>query len=147
MLLAIYGGLDLLVASWIVAVLFSPLIGTWILTTNVKGHHGEGLFTRTFRRLLDVCLPNGSDSMCSLAVAVFGVSIWGSSKLQQQFFPPSDRPELLVNVNLPQSATIESTLVQAQKVEALLQDDENIDRTQPTSVRARFDSTCPWMFC
>ncbi len=116
-----------LVASWIVAVLFSPLIGTWILTTNVKGHHGEGLFTRTFRRLLDVCLT--APILCVLlAVAVFGVSIWGSSKLQQQFFPPSDRPELLVNVNLPQSATIESTLVQAQKVEALLQDDENIDR-------------------
>lgn len=116
-----------LVASWIVAVLFSPLIGTWILTTNVKGHHGEGLFTRTFRRLLDVCLT--APILCVLlAVAVFGVSIWGSSKLQQQFFPPSDRPELLVNVNLPQSATIESTLVEAQKVEALLQDDENIDR-------------------
>ncbi len=74
----------------------------------------KACFTRTFRRLLDVCLT--APILCVLlAVAVFGVSIWGSSKLQQQFFPPSDRPELLVNVNLPQSATIESTLVEAQE--------------------------------
>ena len=116
-----------LIASWIVAVLFSPLIGTWILTTNVKGHHGEGIFTRTIRKVIDVCLA--APALCILlSVATFGVSLWGASMLQQQFFPPSDRPELLVNVNLPQSATIESTLEQSKRVEALLKDDENIDR-------------------
>lgn len=116
-----------LLASWIVAVLFSPLIGTWILTTNVQGHHQEGMFTRTFRKVLDLCLAAPVLTIL-LAVATLGVSMWGASKLQQQFFPPSDRPELLVNVNLPQSATIESTLVQAQRVEALLREDANIER-------------------
>ena len=61
-------------------------------------------------------------------VGLFAASLYGYGFIQQQFFPPSDRPELVVDLNLPQDSSIYATEHEAERFEALLKGDANIDR-------------------
>ena len=98
-----------LVLSWVVAVLFAPLLGATFLPKTMKHHAGEpGRLRRGFHRVL-VLAMRFKYSTIALTVALFAVSLVGLSKVEQQFFPTSDRPELLVDVNLRQNATITAT--------------------------------------
>lgn len=115
-----------LTASWVVAVLFSPLIGTWLLPSKLKGHsHGEGRVMRTYRQVLEKSLARRwftfGVSILALAAAVFG-----ATQLEEQFFPASDRPELLVSLTLPQNASRESTETRARSLEQLLKNDPDV---------------------
>lgn len=98
-----------LVVSWIVAVLFTPLIGVTILPKTMK-KHGEhkGWFARAFSRLLQFCLRWRWMTIIA-TVLLFSGSIVGLSMVQQQFFPSSDRPELIVDWNLPHNSSIAET--------------------------------------
>ncbi|MGF6175112.1 efflux RND transporter permease subunit [Ensifer sp. 4252] len=98
-----------LVVSWIVAVLFTPLIGVTILPKTMK-KHGEhkGWFARAFSRLLQFCLRWRWMTIIA-TVLLFSGSIAGLSMVQQQFFPSSDRPELIVDWNLPHNSSIVET--------------------------------------
>jgi len=53
-----------------------------------------------------------------IALDAFVLASFGATKLEEQLFPASDRPELLVNLTLPQNATQEATDGYAKKVEA-----------------------------
>jgi multidrug efflux pump subunit AcrB len=117
-----------LVASWIVAVLFSPLLGTWVLPKAMTAHvHGDGKFAQFFRRLLDRILSRPK-AFALMSVAVFAVSVFGATRLEQQFFPPSDRPELLLSLTLPQNASFEATDRETKKLEAILKSDADVER-------------------
>jgi multidrug efflux pump subunit AcrB len=117
-----------LTTSWIVAVLFSPLIGTWVLHRMPAGHgHGEGRIMRAYGRMLDWSLAHRGLTL-SIAVLLLGASAWGSGFLEKQFFPPSDRPELLVNIDLPQNASLDATDRTAKRLEAILKDDPDVER-------------------
>ena len=59
-------------------------------------------------------------------VVVFGISVWGLGSVENQFFPSSDRPELIVDMTLPQNASISETQAQVEKMENHLQGNENI---------------------
>jgi len=120
-----------LLASWIVAVLFAPVIGVTILPKTMKAHGGghsePGRFMRLFRATLVFCM-RARWLVIAVTVGLFAASLYGLGFIQQQFFPASDRPELLVDLNLPQDASIYATEHEVERFEALLKGDPNIDR-------------------
>jgi multidrug efflux pump subunit AcrB len=106
-----------LVTSWIVAVLFTPLLGVTILPDVIKGHHEtKGRFAAWFSRALAVCMRRRCLTI-ALTVAAFGLSVFGLRYVQNQFFPSSDRNELIVDWNLPQNSSIADTNAQMARFE------------------------------
>ncbi|WP_277976087.1 efflux RND transporter permease subunit [Pantoea endophytica] len=116
-----------LLSSWVVAVLFSPLSGSWILSSKPGKSHAEpGWLLRLYRRLVSQILRHRGLTL-GLAGASLLVAIWGISHLQGEFFPASDRPELLVSLTLPANASQASTLSVVEQLEAKLSGNTNID--------------------
>ena len=106
-----------LVVSWVVAVLFTPLLGVVLLKENIQAHHGKpGRFTTLFRRLLALAM-GWRWTTIALTVAMFAASVFGMRYVEQQFFPSSDRPELVIDFNLPQNASIAATKAQMDRFE------------------------------
>ena len=100
-----------LVVSWIVAVLFTPLLGVTILPKAMKHKaHGPGFLGRLFGRILRSAVRWRWVTI-GLTVAIFALSLYGMGFVQQQFFPSSDRPELIVDWALPQNSSISSRTV------------------------------------
>lgn len=106
-----------LIVSWVVAVLFTPLLGISILPATMKKHRDEkGRFPVAFSRILAVCLRwrwvTIAATLTMLAAAAVSMAF-----VQIQLFPASDRPELIVDWNLPQNSTIVATSAQMAKFE------------------------------
>ena len=118
-----------LIASWFVAVIFSPLLGVWVLPERPKHAHaaGPGPILRRFRSLLVVAM-RARWLTIFLTLALFAASLAGMRLVQQQFFPPSDRPELLVDLKLPQNASIYGTDKVAARLDDMLKDDPDVAR-------------------
>ena len=117
-----------LVVSWFVAVLFAPLIGVSILPKTLKhAGHGAGRMTRASRSLLVAAIHYRWLTL-AITLAIFGLSLFGMKFVEQQFFPASDRPEVLVDLTLPKGASIEATTAEVDRLEKLLQGDPNIER-------------------
>ncbi len=117
-----------LLVSWVVAVLFTPLLGVTILPKTMKSHHDQkGRFARAFAWLLSVAMRWRWITI-GATVATFALSIGGMSLVQQQFFPSSDRPELIVDWNLPQNSSISETNKQMARFESeMLANNGDID--------------------
>ena len=117
-----------LVVSWVVAVLFTPLLGVSILPKTLKVKHaGESRFARMFKSALDWSMRHRWSTI-GATVAIFGLAVVGMGSVQQQFFPASDRPELLVDWNLPQNSSIAQTEAQiAQFEREMLADNPDVD--------------------
>ena len=116
-----------LLISWIVAVVFAPLIGVFMLPSKMK-HHDEskpGLLMRVYRAML-VGAMRWRWVTIGATLALLTASIFGMGYVQQQFFPASDRSEILVDLTLPQSSTIEETRRQMDRFEARLKGDPDI---------------------
>jgi len=106
-----------LVVSWIVAVLFTPLLGVTMLPAKLKGHHNEkGRVARIFQRVLLVCM-NHRWTTIGVTVAAFALALFGMKFVEQQFFPSSDRAELIIDWTLPQNASITDTNAQMARFE------------------------------
>jgi multidrug efflux pump subunit AcrB len=106
-----------LLVSWIVAVLFTPLLGVTILPAKMKGHHeGKRGLGQQFSRVLLVCMHHRWITV-GVTVAAFGLALFGMRFVQQQFFPSSDRSELIIDWNLPQNASITDTNLQIARFE------------------------------
>jgi multidrug efflux pump subunit AcrB len=94
-----------LVVSWVVAVLFTPLLGVTMLPKTMARHNGrKGIFARGFSRLLRIAVAWRYTTI-GLTVATFVLSVFGMGFVQQQFFPNSDRHELIVDWNLPHNTS------------------------------------------
>ncbi|ANY82432.1 ACR family transporter (plasmid) [Microvirga ossetica] len=116
-----------LVASWFVAVLFSPLLGVWLLPRQAKHAHAEpGRLMRTFRRVLIVVMRARWITIL-VTLALFGLALYGMRVVPQQFFPASDRPELLVDLKLPQNSSIHASETVASRLDGILKGDGDID--------------------
>lgn len=118
-----------LLISWVVAVLFAPLLGVTILPKTLKHkHEGKkpGRFDGWFRKSLEWALHFRWVTL-GATIALFLVSLVGLTFVQQQFFPASDRPEILVDFTLPQNATVRETEAVLDRFEAALKDDADID--------------------
>ncbi len=117
-----------LVVSWIVAVLFTPLTGVAILPAKFKGHgqHGSSRFSHVFRDALDWTLRRKFVVLGASAV-LFVASLGAMRFVPQQFFPKSDRPEVLIDLTLPQAASIKATQQAVDRVETLLAADPDVE--------------------
>ncbi len=116
-----------LLLSWIVAVLFAPLLGVTLLPKTMKKHHDKPSRLGTaFSRVLVGAMRRRWLTI-GVTVGMFGVSLYGMQFVEQQFFPSSDRNELLVDFTLPQNASIAETKAQMDRFEATLAGDPDID--------------------
>jgi multidrug efflux pump subunit AcrB len=117
-----------LVLSWLVAVLFAPLLGVWMLKKPEGEQSAEpGRLMRGFRALL-VGAMRARWLTIGLTVAAFVAAILASPLVPRQFFPSSDRPELLVDINLPQNASIYATRDAADRLDTFLKQDPDVAR-------------------
>jgi multidrug efflux pump len=118
-----------LLISWFVAVIFTPLLGVTMLPKAVKPKAGDGpgRLRGAFNGLLRTAMRFHWATI-ALTVALFAASLFGLGYVQQQFFPASDRPELLVDMTLPQMSSIAETQDQMDRFEATLKDDPDIER-------------------
>ena len=118
-----------LVTSWVVAVLFTPLTGVYLLPKSMKGHAGprQSRVMAWFRGVLEWSMRRKLLVLGTTA-ALFALSVVAMTFVQQQFFPKSDRPELLVDLTLPQGSSINATQKAAERVEALLKNDPDVER-------------------
>ena len=117
-----------LLISWIVAVLFTPLLGVSLLPRAAKPEAATpSRFKALFRRTLLVAMRRHWLTL-GVAIVLFALSVVGLPFVQQQFFPAADRPEVLVDVTLPQDSSIFETRRQMDQLEATLADDKDIAR-------------------
>ncbi|MBW8894034.1 MAG: efflux RND transporter permease subunit, partial [Burkholderiales bacterium] len=111
-----------LVISWAVSVYFVPYLGALLLKTkHANGGEAHELFDtpfyNRFRSLVRWCVENRWKTI-AITLLVFGLGIFGMGKVQQQFFPDSSRPEILVDLSLPEGSTIQETEALAKRFEA-----------------------------
>jgi len=115
-----------LTVSWFVAVMFSPVIGVTVLPATMKAAHGgPGRVMRAFISVLTFCMRHRYLTV-GVTVVLFVLSLAGQTLLQRQFFPSSDRPELLVTLILPANASILATQTEVDRIEALIKDDPDV---------------------
>ena len=118
--------------SWVVAALFTPLIGTMLLkphkpTDQDKGsHEGGGRMLGFYKRALLFTMRHAKLTL-AVTIVVFGISLYLARFVPSQFFPPSDRPELVVDLRLRQDASIYATNTASQKLDKLLASDPEVD--------------------
>ena len=110
-----------LIASWVVAVVFTPYLGVKMLPDikTVEGGHDAIYNTRRynrFRQLLTRVIAR-KWLVAASVIAVFIVAVLGMSLVKKQFFPTSDRPEVLVEVQMPYGTSIEQTSAAVTKIE------------------------------
>jgi len=114
-----------LLVSWIVAVLFAPLLGVTFLPSKWAHEHGEpGRIRRSFHALLRGAMRFRWATI-GVTVVVFALSVVGMGSVESQFFPNSDRTELIVDVTLPQNASITETQAQMDRLESALESDDD----------------------
>jgi multidrug efflux pump subunit AcrB len=118
-------GIALLV-SWLVAVIFAPLIGVAILKTPKAGSDQPGAVERAFRGFLSGALRVKWLTIL-FTLAAFVAAAFLVRFVPQQFFPSSDRPELTVDLTLRQNASIFATDKVLQRLEEKLGGDPDID--------------------
>jgi multidrug efflux pump subunit AcrB len=113
-----------LITSWFVAVIFTPYLGVKLLPdiAPVAGGHAAIYDTPRYRQLRDLIgwtVANKKKVMIG-TVAAFLVAVFAMGLVKQQFFPISDRPEVLVEVQMPEGTSIAATSAATAKVEAWL---------------------------
>jgi len=120
-----------LLVSWVVAVIFTPYIGFKILP-DFKAQHGReerAVYQRgfyvTFRRLVTWCVTFRKSVILTTAVT-FVMALAGFTLVEQQFFPSSNRPELLIDLSLPEGSSITATEREARKMESYLAGDPDV---------------------
>jgi len=122
-----------LLISWLAAVIFTPYLGYLLL--KVKPHAGGGgseheifdtpFYTR-FRALVNWCVTWRKTTIV-ITLGVFMLGVYGFKFIEQQFFPDSSRPELMVELWLPEGSSFKATEAQAKKFEAFMQKQEGVE--------------------
>ena len=121
-------GISLLL-SWVVAVLFTPYLGFKLLPKTAHHADENAVFQKPFyvrfRALVIWCLDHRFTVLFS-TLAAFLVAVIAFQVVPKQFFPSTDRPELMVDLWLPQASSFAETERQVQAVEARLKGDPNV---------------------
>ncbi|MGO4335856.1 efflux RND transporter permease subunit [Labrys sp. KB_33_2] len=116
-----------LIVSWIVAVIFTPYLGVKLLPAikPVEGGHHAIYDTPNYRRLRGVIKFTVRHKFvtCAVVGVAMVLSVVGMGAVKQQFFPTSDRPEVLVEVRMPEGTSIEATTAAVEKLEGWLKDE------------------------
>ncbi len=127
-----------LIASWIAAVMFVPLIGEKLLpdmakkTAHKHGGMGEGHdpystpFYQRVRRVVTFCVRRRK-TVILLTLAIFAAAVVLFRLVPQQFFPASGRLELMVDLKLAEGASLKATEAEVARLEQLLKERDGID--------------------
>jgi len=120
-----------LVASWFVAVLFTPFLGAKLLPAAGNGGHARDereiystRFYRAFRAALEFCVRRPIPVIVGAAL-LLGLGLTQFARVQQQFFPLSERPELFLELRMPEGTAIQATEKAAEEAERLLAGDDD----------------------
>ena len=116
-----------LIVSWFVAVVFAPLLGVLILKPPTTENAAPGRVFLLYRGFLTFAL-RAKWLTIALSLALFAGSILALPLIPRQFFPSSDRPELLTDISLPQNASIYASETAAQKFDGFLKGNPDVDR-------------------
>jgi len=117
-----------LIASWFVAVIFTPYLGVKLLPSYAGRKHRDPdaiydtRFYRAFRRALEACVRRPFLVILGV-LGLLAVGLAAMSHVQQQFFPISERPELFFEIRMPEGTSIGVTSQVAREGEKLLQGD------------------------
>lgn len=125
-----------LVLSWIVSVYFVPYLGTLLLKVPphvqhaAPGHEGlhemfDSPFYNRFRRTVSWCVEHRWLTI-GATVLLFALGIVGMGRVQQQFFPDSSRPEIIVDIWFPEGTSFAANEVTAKRVEQRLMQEEGV---------------------
>jgi multidrug efflux pump subunit AcrB len=115
-----------LIVSWFVAVLFAPLLGVWLLKKpDTAAPTKESAVLRIFQTILIGAMRKRWLTI-GLTLVLFAFSLLALPYVPRQFFPASDRPELVVDLTLPQNASIFASNEAAAKLDAILKDDPDV---------------------
>ena len=116
-----------LIASWCVAALFTPMLGVWILKKpSMASPEQHGPVMRAFLGFLVLAMRARWVTIAATLV-LFGAAVYGMRFVPQQFFPASDRPEVLVDLQLPENASIYATKEASARLDKLLKDNPDVD--------------------
>lgn len=116
-----------LIISWIVSVMVAPLFGYYLIKPATKANEGEMYQSRfyiAFRKLLNWFLGHRKVVLAS-TVALFALSIASMGMIKQEFFPPSIRPEIIIDMELPEGSSLRASGAAASRFAQFL--DENSD--------------------
>ncbi len=117
-----------LIASWFVAVLFAPLMGLAILKTPTDTAEAPPGFTlRAYTGLLSGAIRFRWLTI-ALTLGLFAAAVFGARQVDQQFFPASDRTELLVDLTLQQKASTRASEAVVQRLDEILAQDPDVER-------------------
>ena len=121
-----------LIISWFVSVLFVPYLGFLLLKKPEKNHqegqeqeHFDTPFYQKFKVIVAWCVDYPKKTIMA-TIASFMLGIIGMSQVQQQFFPDSSRPEILVDIFLTEGASFEATEQAAKKIEAKILEQKGV---------------------
>ena len=132
-----------LVLSWIVSVYFVPYLGNILLKTpahvlSKDGSPGrekvapdqpheifDSTFYNVFRRLVNACVRYRWVTI-GTTVLIFALGIFGMGKVQQQFFPDSSRPEILLDIWFPEGTSFAANELTTKRLEARLLNEEGV---------------------
>ncbi len=118
-----------LVISWLVSVVATPLLGYVLIKTKADHDPSQDVydskFYRIFRRILTFCLERRK-LVLSITLFCFIGAIFLFQFIRQEFFPPSVRREIIVEMTLPEGSSIRATAEQAKRFAGFFSDDSNI---------------------
>jgi multidrug efflux pump subunit AcrB len=122
-----------LLLSWIIAVTVTPLLGVLFLKAPdaVEGNPFESGFYGKYRSFLAACIRGRWLTVASVLGLLF-ISLWGFSFVDREFFPPSTRPQFMVDLWMPQGTHISETTQRVKEIEEFVLDLEGV--THVTSV-------------
>ncbi|MBR4905168.1 MAG: efflux RND transporter permease subunit, partial [Selenomonadaceae bacterium] len=105
-----------LLLSWIVSVMVAPLFGIYIIKVEKKSEDElyDSRFYKIFRRVLETFLRN-KILVLSGTIFAFALTIFAARFVQMEFFPPSIRPEILIELNLPEGSSMAATQTEAER--------------------------------
>ncbi len=122
-----------LIISWFVSVLFVPYLGFLLLKKpthatpeGAEQEHFDTPFYQRFKTVVAWCIDHRKKAIMA-TIASFILGIVGMSQVQQQFFPDSSRPEILVDIFLAEGASFEATESAAKKIEAKILEQKGIE--------------------
>ena len=140
-----------LLVSWIAAVLATPFLGYYLLKSKhddpikgqaaVQGGHAnqgqaeaqgghnsevfDSLFYRRLRALINWCMRHANLTILATVLS-FVLGVFGMAATEKQFFPSSDRAELLVEMWLPEGSSLKATELEAKRLENILLADKQV---------------------
>jgi multidrug efflux pump len=121
-----------LVLSWLVSVYFVPYLGTLLLRTRPHAEHDkphelfDSPFYNRFRRTVDWCVEHRWLTI-GATVLSFGLGIAGMGLVQQQFFPDSSRPEVMVDIWFPEGTSFAANEETSRRLEQRLRNEPGVD--------------------